>query len=480
MKQTVILIIIPEIKCEADVKRWDDTVNSLSLKFSDPKKINDTLDGIYERWVLGYLVWKNLVDCFQLKNIKVFFVRTDYRLKELYVIEDNIIRVKFDNQFGHIIFKTIISYGIFEKQCDYIVRGNANTIIDIDILSQFVETLPKHGVFTSPFFEGGEYAFGYFFLISTDIARHVIDNGIDKRWLTEDTADDYEISRVILRLYNYYLIDGCDIPLKKTSKKNKHGIIFKDEGDSANMIVNVHNSGVDTFLYRVKHIKDKTYFSFYKQLFRHIWNKHVIKKFNIRIINEEGHNVPHLEYERDEQLLVARYVKSSDVVLELGARYGSVSCIINKILSNKLNQVSVEPDSTVWKALEHNMKINNCSFHIFKGIVSNKNYNLKLNGYGSTVDITNTLNNMTAIETVNITLEGLQSKFGLVFDTLVADCEGFLETFLNENKILYQQLRKIIFECDRGDVCDYKKVKSNLIENNFKMIEDGFQCVYMK
>ena len=157
-----------------------------------------------------------------------------------------------------------------------------------------------------------------------------------------------------------------------------------------------------------------------------------------------------------------------------------MSCIINKILDNKYNQVSVEPDYTVWDTLEKNKNINNCFYNIFKGIISSKNYELKLNGYGSTVDITNTLKTYKSIKTDNISLLDLQKKYGLVFNVLVADCEGFLETFLNENKFLYTQLNKIIFECDRGDICNYNNIKSELINNNFKVIENGFQCVYIK
>ena len=87
---------------------------------------------------------------------------------------------------------------------------------------------------------------------------------------------------------------------------------------------------------------------------------------------------------------------------------------------------------------------------------------------------------MASIRTQNISLEDLQNKFGIKFNVLVADCEGFLETFLNENPVLYTQLHKIIFECDRADICDYNKIKLNLIENNFKLIENNFQCVYIK
>jgi len=57
--------------------------------------------------------------------------------------------------------------------------------------------------------------------------------------------------------------------------------------------------------------------------------------------------INHNLVEVPEQKLVNIYIQPDDVVLELGARYGTVSCNINKKLNNKLNQVSVEPDSRV-------------------------------------------------------------------------------------------------------------------------------------
>lgn len=80
--------------------------------------------------------------------------------------------------------------------------------------------------------------------------------------------------------------------------------------------------------------------------------------------------------EKPEQDLANDFIRKNDVVLELGARYGSVSCTINNILNNKHNQVVVEPDDRVWNALEDNRHRNNCDFHIVKGFISNKNLDL--------------------------------------------------------------------------------------------------------
>lgn len=185
--------------------------------------------------------------------------------------------------------------------------------------------------------------------------------------------------------------------------------------------------------------------------------------------DESNNKIDTAHLELPEQILADKYITSDCIVLELGARYGSVSCIINKKIGFTNNQVSVEPDDRVWEALENNKKRNNCNFHIYKGFVSKKslkltNLDVYHNGYGSTFeDVSNSI-----IE--SITLEELQNKYNLKFNTLVADCEGFLERFLDENPILYDQLNMIIFEQDYPDKCDYKKIMSNLFEKNFKLI----------
>ena len=87
------------------------------------------------------------------------------------------------------------------------------------------------------------------------------------------------------------------------------------------------------------------------------------------ILNEDGVIIDTKNIEAYEQYLANTYILKNDVVLELGARYGSVSCVINSKISNKSNQVVVEPDSRVWDILERNKKTNNCNFNIVKGLL---------------------------------------------------------------------------------------------------------------
>jgi len=196
------------------------------------------------------------------------------------------------------------------------------------------------------------------------------------------------------------------------------------------------------------------------------------------IFNENGVKVDTENNEVYEQYLANKYILENDVVLELGARYGSVSCIINSKLNNKNNQVVVEPDSRVWGVLEKNKTINNCKFNIVKGFISNKKLCLEnledARGYGTTSIETDDTN------IVSYTLNEIEQKYNFKFNVLVADCEGFLETFFDENPELYDKIDLLIYEADYPKKCNYKKIETNLKNSKFINILYGFQNVWVK
>jgi len=195
------------------------------------------------------------------------------------------------------------------------------------------------------------------------------------------------------------------------------------------------------------------------------------------IQDQNGNSVDTNKYEKREQDLAKEYIQSNDIVFELGARYGSVSCVINSKLNCKTNQVVVEPDERVWEALERNKKVNNCEFNIVKGFVSNEKLGLinkeSYEGYGtsSTVDYSSKI--------ASYTLKEIEEKYKLKFNVLVADCEGFLETFFDENPNFYDQLRLIIFEADYPNKCNYYKIKTTLKNRGFTKLVEGHQNVWI-
>ena len=194
--------------------------------------------------------------------------------------------------------------------------------------------------------------------------------------------------------------------------------------------------------------------------------------------NETGAQINTDCFEVEEQKLAEKYIKENDVVLELGARYGSVSCVINSKLNCKTNQVSVEPDDRVWNALERNKIVNKSNFHIVKGFISNKKLGLTALdswiGYGTTsiVDENSTI--------PSFSLKEVSDKYNLNFNVLVADCEGFLETFFDENPTFCDNLRLVIFEADCIEKCNYDKIKNMLRNKGFNNLLDGHQNVWEK
>lgn len=198
----------------------------------------------------------------------------------------------------------------------------------------------------------------------------------------------------------------------------------------------------------------------------------------LNYVDEKGQKIYHLRTERKEQILAETYVEAEDTVLELGARYGTVSCATNKKLRVKTNHVVVEPDERVWEALEKNKERNGCEFHIVKGFLSRKTLGLydpdNWYGYGikSKEDSSSTI--------PCFTLEEIEEQYGLRFNCLIADCEGFLEKFLDENPGFLGKLRLIIFEKDNPKECNYKKIKKNLADLGFIQKVSLFREVWIR
>jgi len=196
------------------------------------------------------------------------------------------------------------------------------------------------------------------------------------------------------------------------------------------------------------------------------------------IRDQNGTSIDIAHVEKTEQELAKQCIEENDIVFELGARYGSVSCVINSKLKCKTNQVVVEPDERVWEALERNKKANGCEFHIVKGFVSSKKLGLteinSHNGYGTTsVEDSSSSIPSYSMEEINI-------KYNLTFNVLVADCEGFLELFFDENPTFYDTLRLILFEADYPKKCNYDKIRDTLKVKGFTEKRRGHQNIWIK
>lgn len=201
----------------------------------------------------------------------------------------------------------------------------------------------------------------------------------------------------------------------------------------------------------------------------------MVTKNNCILYNENNVKIDNKKVERIQQCFCEKYINPDDVVLELGARYGSVSCAINLVLNNKNNQVSVEPDDRVWNTLTKNRDNNNCEFNIVYGLISKDKFSLKTDyddGY-----FTHTFKDENS-KIKNYTLDEIKKQFNInKFNVLVADCEGFLEQLFDDNPELYDELELLIYERDNDNKnggsrrsCDYDKIEKKLVDNGFKKI----------
>lgn len=194
--------------------------------------------------------------------------------------------------------------------------------------------------------------------------------------------------------------------------------------------------------------------------------------------DEKNNIIDHKVVERDEQEQAYKYIDASDVVLELGGRYGTVSNVINHRLNNKEMHVVVEPDENVFKALEKNRDSGNFKYKIETKYISNNPKEMIYEEYGSRLINSNNTNNN------NITWAKFKEKYPLHFNVIVADCEGCLCEFIETMGNDFNNINKIIFEEDQPQMCNYAALKEKLINLGFKKIEEVHsginRCVFIK
>jgi FkbM family methyltransferase len=194
-------------------------------------------------------------------------------------------------------------------------------------------------------------------------------------------------------------------------------------------------------------------------------------------VDEHGSAININSVEHNEQRIAEQYVRPDDVVLELGARYGTVSAKIQAKLAVKRNHVAVEPDSRVIETLRKNLQEHGPDAIVFHGIVSKKPGVVEGDGYGTLVRL-----HGEGTCCASTTVEELETQLGAKFTVLLADCEGCLGPFLDDFPQLYEQLRLVHFETDPGyNQTDYKQIEQTLLQHGFKQIERvGWQWVFEK
>jgi len=212
-------------------------------------------------------------------------------------------------------------------------------------------------------------------------------------------------------------------------------------------------------------------------------NADLLRRHDASVFRDEhGQIIDHKNVEREEQLTVLEFVRSDANVLELGARYGTVTCMLDKILKvGKGWVVTSEPDASVHEALYQNLSANGCTrTKVIHSIVGDSPVVLSGNGYGTQALKSTRDDHRGQID--NISLKDLQENFGFKFDTVMADCEGCFEEFVRhcDRQGLLHQFETIIYEMDYADTCNYPWIEQMLKNRGMVKVRDAFLTVWQK
>jgi FkbM family methyltransferase len=157
-------------------------------------------------------------------------------------------------------------------------------------------------------------------------------------------------------------------------------------------------------------------------------------------------------HEYDEQKLAKQYLAQNSSVLELGSRYGVMSCAISQIQKGSGKLIAVEPDGKVQNANKLNKMAKNCNYKFVHGAVSNTPIYSSENwvplGESTVKEGEGARFLALKTKTPQLTVDKLQKDFKMKIDTIVADCEGCFIDFIEENPALADQLNTVILEVD--------------------------------
>ena len=193
---------------------------------------------------------------------------------------------------------------------------------------------------------------------------------------------------------------------------------------------------------------------------------HTISEKDLNETIENIHSKLNIKYgslndELPEQKMVVRYLTGNEKVLEIGGNIGRNSLVIGSIINNN-NFVVLESDPNISNQLIENRDSNNFNFYIENSALSNRRL---IQREWDTIPSDTLQDGYIWINT--ITLDNLKSKYNIVFDTLVLDCEGAFYYILMDMPEILNNINLIIMENDYHNISHKQYVDDILIKNNF-------------
>ena len=170
-------------------------------------------------------------------------------------------------------------------------------------------------------------------------------------------------------------------------------------------------------------------------------------------------------------------------VLEMGARYGTVSCAISKRQHNSGLRVSLEPSPSAYEILNRNTRANGCEGLNIHGVVAQRQVFNSSGNYNNQMIVNvgrDSHEDLHAVPRYNISgLATLLSKrMGrpISFDTLVLDCENCTRTLLHEEASFFadQRLKTIVYEADERS----PELILHICTLGFGVVSNQLDCLY--
>ncbi len=158
-----------------------------------------------------------------------------------------------------------------------------------------------------------------------------------------------------------------------------------------------------------------------------------------------------------EQLMSARFLTGDRKVLEIGGNIGRNSLVIGHICEQL---VTLETDVQIAQQLISNRDLNGQSFHVENSALSYRP--LYQNGWQT---YTEPAKDRVPIKVV--TLEEIQNKYQIMFDTLVLDCEGAFYYILQDCPQILNGITLIIMENDYLDIEHKRTIDLILAKHGF-------------
>ena len=204
--------------------------------------------------------------------------------------------------------------------------------------------------------------------------------------------------------------------------------------------------------------------------------------YKLNLVDRFGDFIPS-DYDEQIRLDIIKYMSDCAKILEIGGRFGVVSCVINFILKNKKKHIVVEPDKRVWEALRTNKQSTNSGFHILKGAISSDkvcltNWESTCGKMGKNSRFRIGIIPYVSPDISIYTYDEIKKKYGFCPDTLVVTCEGaFVEIFRDFPEML-DDMKHIFIEWDAINNRNNIFYKEMILKRGFKEIKGGYNSVY--